>query len=129
MEYLHECLATLKLNPVFDFHPRCQQLSIFHLYFMDDFLLCATDDVLSISLLNDIFTHFSEASGLKSNLANSHVYFGGVPLQDRDAILTVLGYKVGELPFKYLGVTLSTKRLTVKQCQPLIEKITSRITT
>ena len=33
-----------------------------------------------------------------------------------------------ELPFKYLGVPLSTKKMTVMQWYPLIEKIMARIT-
>lgn len=32
------------------------------------------------------------------------------------------------LPFKYLGVPLSTKRLTMTQCKPLVYKITAKVT-
>lgn len=42
-------------------------------------------------------------------------------------ILEAMQFTLGELPFKYLGVPLSSKKLTVQQCMPLIEKITTRI--
>lgn len=42
-------------------------------------------------------------------------------------IMDMLGFSKGDLPFRYLGVPLSTKRLTVIQCEPLIEKMLGRI--
>lgn len=33
----------------------------------------------------------------------------------------------GDLPFKYLGVPLSSKNLSIAQCEPLIRKIMARI--
>ncbi|XP_049406058.1 uncharacterized protein LOC125869643 [Solanum stenotomum] len=71
---------------------------------------------------------FSTASGLKANLNKSSVYFGGVSLYDKDLILQHLGFVGGELPFKYFGIPLSTKKLKLIQWQPFIEKIVSQIT-
>lgn len=42
-------------------------------------------------------------------------------------ILQELGFSQGSMPFRYLGVPLSTKRVTILQCQPLIDKIMGRI--
>ncbi|XP_021731524.1 uncharacterized protein LOC110698412 [Chenopodium quinoa] len=33
----------------------------------------------------------------------------------------------GSIPFRYLGVPLSSKKLTVAQCSPLVEKVTAQI--
>ncbi|XP_059316204.1 uncharacterized protein LOC132067084 [Lycium ferocissimum] len=104
-------------------------MGITHLCFADDLLLFARGDESSIRLLHDKFSLFSEASGLKANLAKSQVYFGGVDDNTKATILSILGYEIGELPFKYLGLPLSTKRLTILQCKPLVNKITARITT
>ncbi|OIT22870.1 hypothetical protein A4A49_57083, partial [Nicotiana attenuata] len=73
------------------------------------------------------FNQFSEASGLKANLGKSSIYFGGVSREDRDRILQELGLSEGELPFKYFGVPLSTKKLSLVQWQPLIERLVTRI--
>lgn len=128
MEYLNKCLGTLKDEPEFNFHPRCQKLGITHLCFVDDLLLFARGDTKSVQMLRNRFALFSEASGLKANLNKSQVYFGGIDEDTRMNILNLLGYEMGELSFKYLGVPLSTKRLTAIQCWPLVDKITSRIT-
>ena len=45
----------------------------------------------------------------------------------KQQIVQQLGYKMKELPFKYLGVPLSTKKMSVMQWYPLIEKIMARI--
>ena len=39
----------------------------------------------------------------------------------------VTGFKMGTLPVKYLGVPLVTKRLSERDCAPLVEKIIVRI--
>lgn len=48
-------------------------------------------------------------------------------MKEKQEILNTLGYIEGQLPVKYLGVPLSTRKLTIYQCQPLIEKITVRM--
>lgn len=40
----------------------------------------------------------------------------------------MLGITRGELPIRYLGVPLSSKRLSIIQCQPLLDKMVGRIT-
>ncbi|XP_070010487.1 uncharacterized protein [Nicotiana sylvestris] len=58
---------------------------------------------LSLSVKSSI------ASGLQANLNKSEVYFGRVPTEHKKQILQQLGFTAGELPFKYLGVPLSTR--------------------
>lgn len=45
----------------------------------------------------------------------------------KQEILRVTGMQEGTLPFKYLGVPLSTQRLNVMQCQFLVQKLLARI--
>ncbi|OIT00882.1 hypothetical protein A4A49_60180, partial [Nicotiana attenuata] len=73
------------------------------------------------------FSQFSHASGLRANLGKSSVYFSGVKQDVKEQILTHLGFENGSLPFKYLGIPLSTKKIALMQWQPLIEKITTKI--
>uniref|UniRef100_A0A1U7YVC8 Uncharacterized protein LOC104248562 n=1 Tax=Nicotiana sylvestris TaxID=4096 RepID=A0A1U7YVC8_NICSY len=105
MEYLNRALKKLKDNPDFNYHPK---------YGIHQ-------------LLMDRFNHFSEVSGLKANMEKSVLYIAGVTKEFKKMILEEMQFILGELPFKYLGVPLSSKKLTVQQCMPLIEKITSRI--
>ncbi|KAG5584839.1 hypothetical protein H5410_045273 [Solanum commersonii] len=43
-------------------------------------------------------------------------------------VCTLIGFIKGLLPFRYLGVPLSIKKLLVGQFQPLLDKILERIT-
>lgn len=62
MEYLSKCLGHLKSTPEFNFHPRCERLSITHLMFANDFLMFAIVDLSSLQLMFDAFNKFSKAS-------------------------------------------------------------------
>ncbi|OIT31913.1 hypothetical protein A4A49_58224, partial [Nicotiana attenuata] len=73
------------------------------------------------------FSQFSEASALQANLGKSSVYFGRVKQEVKKQILDHLGFEQGSLPFKYLGIPLYTKKIAIIQWQPLIEKITTKI--
>lgn len=86
------------------------------------YLQLAKGDSLSVQLTHEKFGEFSQASGLQANLTKiSVVLFGGVQSGDRTKILQVLDYSQGDLPFKYLGVPLSSKKLTLIQWQPLMD--------
>ena len=65
----------------------------------------------------DAFSCFSEASGLKANQTKSSIYFGGVPLLVQEDILEKFGFSKGAFPFKYWGVPLDSKKLSIMQCQ------------
>ncbi|XP_019265417.1 PREDICTED: uncharacterized protein LOC109242975 [Nicotiana attenuata] len=103
MEYLSRNLASLEMDKEFKYHPRCSKLRLYTLVL----LLFARGDLK-----------------LQANLSTSEANFGGVTLDHRQQIFQYLGLSAGELPFKYLGVPLSTKKLSV----PLIEKMTAKIT-
>jgi hypothetical protein len=127
MEYLNRCLLLLKNISEYRYHPRCKKLDLTHVCFADDLLLFSRGDLGSVTQLFEAFEQFSIVSGLKANQAKSSIYFGGVAPSVQEAILAKFNLVKGELPFKYLGVPLSSKKLTVIQWQPLVKKIISRI--
>ncbi|KAL0293690.1 UNVERIFIED_CONTAM: hypothetical protein Scaly_3136500 [Sesamum calycinum] len=45
----------------------------------------------------------------------------------RDSLLTTLGFQEGHLPVRYLGLPLISARLSITDCQALLQKIDSRI--
>lgn len=67
------------------------------------------------------------SSGLVANQSKSNIYFGGVHEHVQQQTLQLIGFKKGSLSFKYLGVPLSSKRLTVHQCSPMLYKMVDRI--
>lgn len=127
MEYLSRILGDVDKQTGFKYHPKCAKQKISHLSFADDLLLVARGDLSSTLALNNCFQIFTGASGLKANKNKSSIYFGGVRLEEQHDILHQVGFTKGELPFKYLGVPLDTKKLKTIQWYPLVEKIVARI--
>lgn len=58
----------------------------------------------------------------------SSIYFGEVSLKTQQEIIQDLWFSVGSLPFRYLGVPLRSKKLSVGQRQPLLDKMLGRVT-
>lgn len=125
MEYLSRLLHNLKENREFKFHPRCGKLGISHICVADDLLLSSRGDLESVTVMQ--FNDFSKASGLHADQGKSSVYFGGVSQDEQGEILARLGFTKGEFPFKYIGIPLSTQKISLIQWQLLITKITKRI--
>lgn len=47
--------------------------------------------------------------------------------EDNQRMLNVISFEMGKLPFKYLGVPISHKRISVHECLNLVEKMTARV--
>ncbi|KAJ6907746.1 hypothetical protein NC651_018243 [Populus alba x Populus x berolinensis] len=46
---------------------------------------------------------------------------------EREQIISILGFREGELPMKYLGVPLISSRLKVVNCKGLVDRITAKV--
>ncbi|XP_060202354.1 uncharacterized protein LOC132630782 [Lycium barbarum] len=84
-------------------------------------------DATSIHLLFQAFQHFFDVSGLHANMEKNSLYIAGVTDLFKAQILEELHLTTGDLPFKYLGVPLSSRKLTINQCLPLVERIITRV--
>ena len=129
MESLSQCLFQLSSNGDFNYLPRYEKLAITHLMFVVYLLLLARTDAPtpSVQLLFEAFNKFSKASGLAANLDKSEFYFGGIGEEEKSSLQEILGMVRGTIPFKYLGAPLSSKKLSIAQCNPLVEKVTAKI--
>ncbi|XP_058746716.1 uncharacterized protein LOC131619658 [Vicia villosa] len=83
--------------------------------------------IYSKILTSRITKEFSNSTGLVVNPAKCFVYMGDVDDSTREQILHTIGFRVGQLPFRYLGLPLSSKKLSINYYLPLIDKILSRI--
>ncbi|XP_058753368.1 uncharacterized protein LOC131626562 [Vicia villosa] len=111
----------------FKYHPRCAKLNITNICFADDLMLFARGDVLSVQTMMAVFHSFSEETSLKANPDKCKVFFGGTGYEEQQAIKESTGCIEGKLPIRYLGVPLTSRKLSVIQCQPLIDKMIARI--
>lgn len=82
----------------------------------------------SISLMKNTLNHFQLWSKLKVNLPKSNLYLFRVFSEEKEHFKFILDIEVGSLPFKYLGVSITSSKLKKIDCKPLIDTIMGRIT-
>jgi len=81
----------------------------------------------SISVVGRVLDDFVVLLRLVINLKKSHVFISGMDDDLKASIFDLLGFKLGSLPIRYLGVPLITTRLKHSDCMALVERILSKI--
>lgn len=100
---------------------------ISHIMFADDLIVFSKGTPLAAANLHALLNHFSWFSGLGVNWAKSFVFFSDYPEEDKCAIFSMLNVVEGKLPVRYLGVPLSSRKLSFQDCYPLVEKVNKRL--
>ncbi|KAL0291138.1 UNVERIFIED_CONTAM: Retrovirus-related Pol polyprotein from type-2 retrotransposable element R2DM [Sesamum radiatum] len=118
----------IEQNGAFSYHWKCEAIRLFQLGFADDLILFSRADANSIQLFKDGLTVFSELSGLQANLAKSHLILSRSAAPPETLSLLFWDSRKGHLPLRYLGLPLLASRLTIADCQPILQKIDARIT-
>lgn len=103
----------MKDNSNFRFHPKCKKLNLTHACFADDLLRFTRGDISLVREMYASFSHFSSVSSLKENINKSSIYFGVVKNHVQQDIIDEFQLTKVSLPFKYLVVPLSSKKLSV----------------
>ncbi|GKD74349.1 RNA-directed DNA polymerase, eukaryota, reverse transcriptase zinc-binding domain protein [Tanacetum coccineum] len=117
----------IKKDSKFQYHFGCKSLKLIHVCFADDLLVMSHGDTNSVQVIKRTLDEFSACSGLLPNNSKSTVFFGSLCEEERNAITNVLPFATGKLPVRYLGVPLIAKRLSVKDCGSLLDKIKSMV--
>lgn len=98
-----------------------------HLCFADDHMVFMDGHKRSIEEVLKIFNVFATMSGLQISVEKSTIFIAGVFDRDKESISLSFPLSMGQLPMKYLGLLLMTKRMTIADCNPLLEKIRLKI--
>ncbi|GJV67697.1 putative RNA-directed DNA polymerase [Tanacetum coccineum] len=117
----------VRLSDSFRFHKNCEELNIINVCFADDLFLFARGDVNSAKVIMDSLDEFKAVSGLVPSIPKSTAYFCNVLNHVKIGILNIMPFSEGDLPVKYLGVSLISSRLLNKYCKILVEKARNRI--
>ncbi|KAL0292139.1 UNVERIFIED_CONTAM: Retrovirus-related Pol polyprotein from type-2 retrotransposable element R2DM [Sesamum radiatum] len=128
MEVLHLILLQfIEQDGGFAYHWQCKELGLFQLSFADDLILLCKAEVRSVDLFRRGLELFASLSGLHTNPQKSHLILSKAANGVRTSLLETLGFQEGRLPLRYLGLPLIASRLTMLDCQPLLQKIDARI--
>lgn len=98
---------------VMEYHSKCEKLNIVDIRFIDDLLLFIRGDVISVQVVMDRFHAFSKAISLHVNPTKCKLYCGGMDSSTMNQIAGFTGFRFKELPFRYLGILLNNKKLSV----------------
>lgn len=64
---------------------------------------------------------------MQINTQLSSMVIAGLPAGEKAALLHSTGFQEGSLPFKYLGVPITSGRLSTSDCLLLVQKIIAKI--
>ena len=112
---------------LFGYHSRCKNIQLMHLCFADDLMVFTDGTKRSVESVLRIFEEFTTMSGLKISLEKSTLYIAGTTHNQQEEILNSFPFAFGLFPVRYLGLPLLTKRMTVTDYLPLIEKTRKRM--
>ncbi|KAL0294632.1 UNVERIFIED_CONTAM: hypothetical protein Scaly_3118000 [Sesamum calycinum] len=108
-----------------DFLLEVLRLFNFPTHFINLIVQCVSTASFSVSLNGAI--HGKGGRGLRQvNPSKSQIIFSRA-VQQRQQILDCVGFHEGSLPIKYLGIPLTSSRLTLADCRPLTDKVDARL--
>lgn len=77
----------------------------------------------NINTLVDFFHKHTPVSGHHINPQKSTIYGGSIATHGLNSSANTLGFKIGNLPFIYLGVPILKDRFKIIHLQPIIDNI------
>ncbi|KAK2658719.1 hypothetical protein Ddye_005252 [Dipteronia dyeriana] len=128
MEVLSKLLANHIMDTAnFKYHWRCDKLKLSHLSYVDDLIMLCHGSYHSALVLKSALDEFFLLSGLCANHAKSNIFILGVPVAVGQQLINLFGYSVGPLPIRYLGIPIISSKLNLRDCSPLVDKVSSRL--
>ncbi|CAA7031264.1 unnamed protein product [Microthlaspi erraticum] len=123
MNVLSLMLNKAAVEGSFDFHPGCEDLQLTHLCFADDLLIFLEGSERSLHGVLSVLSAFERISGLGINLQKTSMFCQGVDMDSLDRIKALFNLEASSLPIRYLGLPLSSKKLSFADCDPLLTLI------
>lgn len=111
----------------FAYHHDCSHLQLTHLCFADDLLIFLEGSVDSLVGVLEVLKEFEHMSGLAVNIEKTSMFSCGVPEDTLQLIVDSFNLHRAPLPIRYLGLPLSSKRLSVKDYDPLLLQIKRKL--
>lgn len=111
----------------FGYHAKCHSSKLTHLCFADDLLIFTDGSLASVQAILQILHDFSLHSGLAVSVQKTSFVSSGLTQDQVDAIASTTGLTSGSLPVRYLGVPLTSQKLSLQLCSPLLQHIKGKI--
>ncbi|VFQ61936.1 unnamed protein product [Cuscuta campestris] len=115
-------------NKFIDWIRFCVTSAAYSVLLDDDLIVACRGDLPSIDCVLAGLNHFKQTTSLQLNYDKSQVYVGGVSDTILESILHKTNMSLGSFPFRYLGAPISDSRISEKECDKLVEKMSLKIT-
>ena len=112
---------------IFGYHPGCAEVKLTHLAFADDLLIFLDGSEASLAGVFTVLSQFQKFSGLEVNISKTSMFSSGLPEQSQQNILNRFRLRSLPLPVRYLGLPLCSKKLTVRDCDPLLAQVRRKL--
>ena len=126
MNYLSLMLDKEARTGYITYHHQCHKTKLTHLSFADDLLIFIDGLLESVQRVLQILREFENRSGLAVSMQKTSFFASGITDQETAVIQASTGMLCGTLPMRYLGVPLTSKKLNLQNCEPLILQIKKR---
>lgn len=95
--------------------------------FTDDLIVFSGASTYAATNLKHFLDHFRRFTALGVNWAKNSIFFANCHEDVQRAISYILNIPKANLPVRYLGIPLSSKKLNFRDCQPLLAKVRQRL--
>lgn len=125
MEVLAQLLNNDYFNGQIGYHPSASNPPVTHLAFADDIMVFFDGQQSSLERIAATLDGFSAWSGLTMNRQKTELFVAGMSeLESSD--LSSLGFSIGSLPVRYLGLPLMHRKLQICDYRPLLDQLKRR---
>ncbi|GAU46322.1 hypothetical protein TSUD_401930 [Trifolium subterraneum] len=94
-----------------------------HSFYADDLLVFCKGNLSGLKALKDLFDKYAMESGQVINTSKSTIFSGSITHGRLNLIVQLLNFKLGSLPFNYLGVPIFQGTRKTCHLQPVADKI------
>ncbi|XP_048634085.1 uncharacterized protein LOC125608168 [Brassica napus] len=108
------------------FHAKCRKIKLTHLSFADDLLIFTDGSIESVQCVLQVLRDFEYRSGLAMSNQKTSFFVSGLSEDEVNRIQVSTGMSCGTLPFRYLGVPLNSKKLSLSGCDTLLQQIKAK---
>ncbi|KAK2388551.1 hypothetical protein QL285_062226 [Trifolium repens] len=98
-----------------------------HSLYADDILIFCNGNMNGLRALKDLFTQYALESGQVVSSSKSTIIAGSITPRRLNLIVQLMNFKLGSLPFDYLGVPIFKGKPTTLHLQPVADKIKQKL--
>ncbi|XP_048610008.1 uncharacterized protein LOC125585277 [Brassica napus] len=108
------------------FHSHCKKTKLTHLSFADDLLIFIDGSIESVQCVLQVLKDFEIRSGPAISMQKTSFFASGLTDDEINRIQVSTGMSCGSLPFRYLGVPLNSRKLSLSNCNVLLQQMKSK---